>query len=152
ESSLARVAAPASGLVDWEKPLRPRRSALRAVVATSALTVIAGVGLPLTAAYAAVGAPSHLSPNNTSVTANPVLRWAPASHALHYQVQVADNTAFNSPVYDVTTEETRATPPNELPVGHLFWRVRGIGASSSGAWTKAAFTKTAGAAPTLLGP
>jgi hypothetical protein len=110
-------------------------------------------GLFASPAGAAPEAPNLIGPADVStVTADPVLSWEPVATATRYKVQIATNPAFTSPVYDVTTYNTQATPPTDLAQVTHYWRVRGIDATNangpySATWS---FDKTAGPAPVPL--
>lgn len=72
--------------------------------------------------------PTLVSPSNgaTGISLTPTLQWSDSPGATSYQVQVATNTNFNSPVVDHTT----GVSEYEIPPGRLigntvyYWRVR----------------------------
>ena len=72
--------------------------------------------------------PTLISPPNgaTGITLTPTLQWSDSPGATSYQVQVATNTNFNSPVVDQpTTISEYEIPPGRLIGNTLYyWRVR----------------------------
>ena len=106
-------------------------------------------------AAAALPGPTGLTPNSSSaaVSTNPVLGWDAVPGAAKYRVQIATVSGFTSTIYNVTTYQTTATPPSELPTGTLYWRVQGIdGSNGSGDWSQDQFTKDPAAGPDLIEP
>jgi protein-S-isoprenylcysteine O-methyltransferase Ste14 len=83
----------------------------------------------------------------------PYLAWSPVRGADHYQVQVAADPGFKSPVIstafgDFTTANTRATLVKTLPSHRYWWRVRA--ATKAGAvsgWSSASFAVSWNTAP-----
>ncbi|MGZ6314874.1 MAG: hypothetical protein ACXWNI_04510, partial [Candidatus Limnocylindrales bacterium] len=83
------------------------------------------------------------------MSANPVLSWGAVSGAVKYRVLVSTAPNFSVTTYTVDTQELRATPTADLPLGTLYWRVAGMDSSSAlGPWADTQFTKTWNAAPT----
>ena len=83
-------------------------------------------------------APTLLSPadNTTLATDEPVLTWSAVDGADAYQVQVAEDAAFNNVVVNlpsVATTTTAVTLPGE---GDYWWRVRAKAAADSGPWSE----------------
>jgi hypothetical protein len=78
-----------------------------------------------------------------------VLDWEPAAGAARYRFQVSASSTFGSLLYSGDTSATSATPPSELPLGTLYWRVAGIDAAQSvgGFSSPVQFTKTPAAGP-----
>ncbi len=104
----------------------------------------------IVAAAAPPSAPTGLSPSSgATVYANPVLSWSAVSGAARYRVQVSTAPDFSVITYAVDTQELRATPPTDLPLGTLYWRVAGMdGSSLLGPWADTQFNKVWAAAPT----
>lgn len=123
-----------------------------AVVAT--VLLIAGVAPAPTMAVAPTNAPTLQSPTaGANVTGNPILQWSAVSGAVKYRVQVSTAPDFTSLAYNMDTANLRATPPTDLPLGTLYWRVAGLDAASAlGPWGNSSFTKNWGAAPTPIAP
>ncbi|MEO6096209.1 MAG: fibronectin type III domain-containing protein [Fibrobacteria bacterium] len=92
---------------------------------------------------------------NTSI--KPVLKWRKLTQASGYQVQIATNAAFTTPVLDLTTTgDTTLTPGTNFEVSKLhYWRVRARNVGGEGPWS-AAWTFTTipplPAVPDLLVP
>ncbi|MGZ6265575.1 MAG: hypothetical protein ACXWN4_01530 [Candidatus Limnocylindrales bacterium] len=85
----------------------------------------------IVAAVAPTSAPTGLSPSSgDSVSANPVLSWGAVSGAVKYRVLVSTAPNFSVTTYTVDTQELRATPTTDLPLGTLYWRVAGMDSSS----------------------
>jgi hypothetical protein len=106
-----------------------------------ALAALAAAALAVAApAHGALTAPVLLEPGPAaSVQALPAFSWSPVPGADSYQIQVAADQNFNSPVLgrgegSFTTLNTRATLKKTLPNGRYWWRVR-------------ATTKTGGTSP-----
>ncbi len=130
------------------------RRLLATVTVLTAVAVLAG-GLFASPAGAAPEAPNLIGPADAgTLTANPLLSWEPVATATRYKVQISTVSNFSSTVYDVTTYNTQATPPADLPQTTLYWRVRGIDATNangpySSTWS---FNKAAGPAPVPIQP
>jgi len=101
-------------------------------------------------AVAAVSRPSGLA-NQSSVTAV-VLSWKPVTGATSYHVQLATSDTFDSPVLDVYTTNTRATPIKVVPFGTLYWRVSATKGGGWSRWAQASFTRSQRSGPELLEP
>lgn len=101
-------------------------------------------------------APTLQAPGNaSSQAANPVFTWSKVTNATLYHFQVGTASNFASGVqYDVTTVNTNATPPTDLPQGTLYWRVQALNAASeTSPWSAVfTFTKALANAPTVTGP
>ncbi len=128
------------------------RGSAKTVVVTVTLAVIATL-LSATAAYASVPRPTLVSPKGSTVGANPVLKWKPVRGAVSYQVQLAQGGSFGTILFDERTDNTRAVPTKQLPIGKLSWRVRAYKDSGAASrWSSASFTRSQLAGPTLLAP
>ncbi len=105
-------------------------------------------------AAAPSGAPTLLAPTEgQSVSANPTFSWSAVSGAAKYRVQISTSSAFTSFVYNVDTVNRQATPPADLPLGNLYWRVAGTdGSTGIGPFTEGTFVKEWGTAPTISSP
>ena len=125
-----------------------------------ALTLLAGVlmiaGLFPAAALAAPpsGAPTLLTPTNGQVvSSNPIFSWSAVSGATKYRIQISTSPGFSPLVYSVDTVNRKATPPADLPLGVLYWRVAGTdGGAGIGPFTQSDFTKAWGNAPVIDTP
>ena len=105
------------------------------------------VGAP---AVAAVAKPTALA-SQSSVTAV-VLSWKPVSGATSYHVQLATSTTFDSPVLDVLTTNTRATPTKVVPFGKLYWRVSATKGGGWSKWAQTSFSRSQRSGPIVLEP
>ena len=102
-----------------------------------------------TPAVAPTSAPTGLSPSGGAIeNTNPVLSWNAVTGAAKYRVQVSTASDFGSIAFTVDTQERRATPYTDLPLGTIYWRVAGMDSGSQlGPWAQTEFTKTWGVAP-----
>ena len=100
------------------------------------------------------GAPTLLNPTEgATVSSNPILSWSAVTGAAKYRVQVSTELDFTPLVYNVDTVNRKATPPADLPLGLLYWRVAGTdGSSGIGPFTDGTFTKEWGNAPVIDAP
>lgn len=134
-------------------PAMPLRA--RLVSVTAALLLLVGL-LPAGSALAAApsGAPTLLAPTpGQVVSSNPTFSWSAVSGASKYRVQISTSPAFSSFVYNVDTVNRKATPPADLPLGTLYWRVAGTdGGAGIGPFSESSFTKAWGNAPTIIAP
>ncbi len=133
-----------------------RRGSARARVGLTLISVLLLAGLLPTGAFAVAPAspPTLIGPSDgLTVSANPVLSWGTLAGATKYRVQVSTVSTFATTVYSVDTINVRATPPADLPLGTLYWRVAGMdSASNLGPYATREFTKAWGVAPTLTAP
>jgi hypothetical protein len=68
--------------------------------------------------------------------ATPTFRWTGIRNAVFYEIELASDAAFTSPVHSNTGSATSYTIPT-LSEGAYYWHVRGINASAqSGAWSQ----------------
>ncbi|OGN81555.1 MAG: hypothetical protein A2X23_13030 [Chloroflexi bacterium GWC2_73_18] len=119
-----------------------------------AALLVSGI-LPVSALAAApTDAPNLLSPDpGATVSANPVLSWDAVTGATKYRVQVSAVSNFSTFSYNVDTYDRRATPPTDLPLGTLYWRVAGMDVSGNlGPWGSSSFDKDWNASPAPVSP
>jgi hypothetical protein len=127
-----------------------RLVALMVAVAIGLAGFVAGTG-PAGAAVP-TEAPTIIGPNGTSVGANPVLQWEPLEGVTKYRIQVATSASFSPLLWNTDVFNTSATPPTELPLGPIHWRVAGMDGSAIGPFEPASFTRTQLDGPQLLAP
>jgi hypothetical protein len=130
------------------------RTTGRLTGALLALLLVAGLAPSAALAVAPTDAPTLVSPTpGATVNANPILDWEPVSGATKYRVQVSASDTFSPLLYNVDTYNTSATPPTDLPLGALYWRVAGTdGGSGIGPYSDSNFTKEWGVAPNPIAP
>ena len=128
----------------------------RFLATAAALLMLAGLFPAAVGAAPPSGAPTLLAPaDEATVSSNPVFSWSAVSGAAKYRVQIsADPVDFTPLVYTVDTVNRKATPPADLPLGVLHWRVAGTdGGSGVGPFSPArSFTKEWGTAPIVDAP
>ncbi len=80
---------------------------------------------------------ASVPPRNYFTTAAPTLTWNSVSWAVRYDVQIADNSAFNdATIYDAGNKLSFAPLANPLPDGNYYWRVRACStAVDCGVWS-----------------
>ncbi len=136
-------------------PAATDRRPTRGLAALFAFVLLAA-GAPASAlAVAPSDAPALVSPApGATVGSNPIFYWGSVSGAVKYRVQVSTSETFGTLAYAVDTYNRRATPPSDLPLGPLYWRVAGMDASSNlGPYSPAqGFTKQWAGAPGLISP
>ncbi len=98
-------------------------------------------------------APVLTSPaDDVVVTALPVFKWQPVADAASYELELAGDPAFNSPILNLTTKNTRATAKDLIANGEYYWRVRGVtGGGALGAWSEVRSFELAWTAQPSLG-
>jgi hypothetical protein len=85
--------------------------------------------------------PQLLSPGNNSIQlAYPFFAWTPAPGAEQYQIQIAGNNTFNSPIVDTklynVTQHTQPQWATATAGAFYYWRVRAIDAQDNfGPWS-----------------
>jgi hypothetical protein len=141
----------------WTSFLRglARRPAGPITLAAALIALLAAGG-----AASALKAPVPLAPNDgAAVGAMPAFAWSPVGGAKEYEVQVAADSGFNSPVLgggkdDFRTKNTRATLTQTAPNGTYWWRVRAIGKNGTpSAWSRGrSFRKNWASKTTLVSP
>jgi hypothetical protein len=131
-----------------------RSSRARIFSVAAALVMLAGLFPAAVGAVAPSGAPTLLNPTDGStVSSNPVFSWTAVTGAAKYRVQVSTQSDFSPLVYNVDTVNRKATPPADLPLGLLYWRVAGTdGSSGIGPFSEGSFTKEWGTAPVIDAP
>jgi hypothetical protein len=129
------------------------RTTGRLTGALLALLLVAGLA-PSALAVAPTDPPVLVSPTpGETVSANPILDWEPVSGATKYRVQISASDTFSPLLYNVDTYNTSATPPSDLPLGTLYWRVAGTdGGSGIGPFSDSNFSKEWGVAPNPIAP
>jgi hypothetical protein len=73
-------------------------------------------------------APGLVAPENeaTDTTGTPTFSWEDVTEAVTYQLQVANEIGFGSPILDETVMTTDSTSGTPLENGTYYWRVRAI--------------------------
>ncbi|MFA6233276.1 MAG: S8 family serine peptidase [Bacteroidota bacterium] len=103
------------------------------------------------AVWSAPAAPRLLSPADaaTKQFPQPLMRWSSVTSAETYQLQVAANATFTSPIADLSgLTRTEMRPPMDLASNTThYWRVRASNAIGDGAWSAVFSYKTAAAPP-----
>jgi large repetitive protein len=128
-----------------------------------AAVVAAAIAVGVVLAGGASGAlkvPVPIGPaNGAAVGAMPAFAWAPVAGAKEYEVQVAADSGFNSPVLgggkdDFRTKNTRATLIQTAPNGTYWWRVRAVGKNGTpSGWSQGrSFRKSWASRTTLVSP
>ncbi|HMJ75202.1 MAG TPA: hypothetical protein VK507_04475, partial [Iamia sp.] len=127
-----------------------RLAALVVALATTATLFVAGVDVAQAAVP--VDAPTIIGPDGTNEGSNPILLWEPLAGVNKYRVQVSASSTFSSTLWTADAANVSSTPPNDLPLGTLYWRVAGMDGSSVGPFATASFTRTRVAGPQPLSP
>jgi hypothetical protein len=132
----------------------PRSRHARVASLLACLVVLVGLLPSAVAAAPPAGSPTLLSPTEgATVSSNPTFSWTAVGGAVKYRVQVSTSPAFSTLTYNVDTVNLKATPPADLPLGLLYWRVAATdGAAGVGSFASGTFTKEWGAAPTITSP
>ena len=108
-----------------------RSSRARILSVAAALLMIVGLFPAAVSAGPPSGAPTLVNPDNGDlVSSNPIFEWTAVSGAAKYRVQISTSDTFTSLVYNVDTVNRKATPPTDLPLGDLWWRVAGTDGST----------------------
>jgi hypothetical protein len=131
-----------------------RSSRARILSVAAALLMIVGLLPAGVSAAPPSGAPTLLTPTEgQTVASNPTFSWTAVSGAVKYRVQISPEPDFTPLTYNVDTVNRKATPPADLPLGLLYWRVAGTdGSTGIGSFTEGTFTKQWGNAPTIISP
>ncbi len=102
----------------------PRSRHARVASALAGLVMLVGLLPAGVAAAPPSGSPTLLSPTEgQTVSSNPTFSWTAVGGAVKYRVQVSTSPSFSPLVYNVDTVNRKATPPADLPLGFLYWRV-----------------------------
>jgi hypothetical protein len=139
-----------------ESFLRRHSGRFAGVVAAAIAVGVALAG----GASGALKVPMPIGPaNGAAVGAMPAFAWAPVAGAKEYEVQVAADSGFNSPVLgggkdDFRTKNARATLTQTAPNGTYWWRVRAIGKNGTpSGWSQGrSFRKNWASRTTLVSP
>ncbi len=132
-----------------------RSSRARIFSVAAALVMLAGLFPAAVGAVAPSGAPTLLNPGSgDTVSSNPIFSWTAVTGAAKYRVQISTEFDMAPLVYNVDTVNRKATPPADLPLGLLYWRVAGTdGSSGVGPYSPVGtFTKEWGTAPVIDAP
>jgi hypothetical protein len=70
-------------------------------------------------------------PDGQEVPFLPAFAWNGVAGAARYQFQLAADPNFNSPLFNISTRNTRATPEKTVPNGLYYWRVASIDSGGS---------------------
>ncbi len=70
-------------------------------------------------------------PDGQEVPFLPAFAWNGVAGAARYQFQLAADPNFNSPLFNISTRNTRATPEKTVPNGVYYWRVASIDSGGS---------------------
>jgi hypothetical protein len=124
------------------------------VAITAAVAVLlALVTLETPAQAAAPDIPTGLTPaSGETVSGMPTLTWDRSAGATQYDVQVAATNSFGNVLWSVSTVNSRAGPPIQVPQGVDYWRVRARSNGGTSEWATGSFERADVAAPTLLAP
>ncbi|MFO7658134.1 MAG: T9SS type A sorting domain-containing protein [Bacteroidales bacterium] len=97
--------------------------------------------------------PGSPSEGSSCVSLDANLRWSAAAGTISYNLQVADNEDFNSPVIDETGVTGTSLPAYNIAEGTLYyWRVASVGACEISAGWSEASTFTTLSTPTAPEP
>ncbi len=95
----------------------------------------------------AIAIPLEPPDGATGQSVAPALRWRSAPRAAEYQLQLAADSSFSQPLFDIATPDTAAAAP-PLPYDTpFFWRVRGLNSGGYGGWSRAFRFRTVMQAP-----
>ncbi len=101
-------------------------------------------------------APTLLSPADASIigSASPILSWAAVPSAVSYELEVASDPGFASPVCSISGLCTTSTQVNDLPNSTTYyWRVRATNTRGVGPWsTVYHFSVSAAAVAVVVSP
>jgi hypothetical protein len=120
-----------------------------------AVTVLVAALVCVAPAATAPVAPLPTSPDDGDTTTSlPAFKWDAVADAATYEFELAGDPAFNSPIVNLTTKNTRATAKDVIANGTYYWRVRGVTSTGAlGAWSEVrSFDLAWTAKPTPLKP
>jgi len=84
------------------------------------------------------------TPGATGVPVRPSFQWNAADWATGYEFELADNSAFDSPMVSTTTTATAFAYDSDLDFSTTYyWRVRAVSDASSSEWATGIFTTEA---------
>ena len=123
------------------------------IVGVLMLLLVAGLLASPVAAAPPAASPTLVSPTTgDTASANPTFKWERIADAVKYRFQISTSPAFSTFVYNTDTYSTQNTPPTDLPLGILYWRVAGMDASTAGPFSDSSFEKTKVQAPVPVAP
>lgn len=135
---------------------RSTSTRLVALLVAAAITVagfVTGASLGPAGAAAPTVAPTIVSPDLTDHDENPVFEWQAIPGVTKYKFQVSANDSFSGTLlHSADVLNTSATPPKDLPLGTIYWRVAGMDGSTVGPFAQASFTRVRLPGPQLIGP
>jgi hypothetical protein len=101
---------------------------------------------------AAPGKPSLSTPANNAATndTTPLLTWLAVSGATTYELQVDNNSSYNSPEYSLNGIASTSQETSVLANGKYYWRVRALNQYQvKGGWSSVRYFTIDAAAPTV---
>jgi large repetitive protein len=128
---------------------------VRRVLAVALAAILISLGLHVPATAALPGAPTGLIPSGATVSGNPILQWNRVSGATSYKVDISNDDSFATGVVSYTTVNRRLVPTTQLKstvLGEIFWRVRAVNSTGTGAPATSSFFRNPLAGPTLISP
>ncbi len=103
------------------------------VGSTGTRTKVAVLSVVTTPVQAVLSAPAT---GITGASLTPVLSWTAVTGATSYEVQIANNTAFTTPIVNATSITTLNYTSTPLPASTLlYWRVRAVNSCGVGAYS-----------------
>ena len=85
--------------------------------------------------------------------ATTILSWAPSPGATKYNIEIADNVGFTSPLVKDSTANTHYVPTVKLKPGALYWHVQAVNAAGeTSGWTFSDLTVDGVSTPVLDAP
>jgi hypothetical protein len=100
---------------------------LRVLVAALAVALVT-----VAPAASAPAVPEPITPaDGEDVVFLPPFGWNAVAGADRYQFQLAADPNFNSPLFSITTKNTRVTPDKTVPNGTYYWRVASVDAAGA---------------------
>ncbi|KQY47509.1 Ig-like domain-containing protein [Cellulomonas sp. Root137] len=129
-----------------------RRATAFVAVNVLAVGLLSAVGVAPAAAVAPTDPPVLTAPADGP--GNPVLAWDAVPGATTYRVEVSTSSTFATAgrIYLTDTYALHATPPTDLPLGTIYWRVAALTGADLGPWASDEFTKTSATAPSAVSP
>jgi hypothetical protein len=128
------------------------RTFLRSLASATAVAGLTLGGLLVAVPAAqALGAPDDLK-SNVRNSSTVVLSWKAVGKAQSYEVQVDNSSAFTSPEFTTSTQNTKAVATSTLVPGKNYWRIRATGNGKTSGWANAGFTVLPVTTPIPLAP